>query len=451
MSKYVSIRLETATRSAHGGQRAHDLRSGEMPDYVDPLRSKDNSYLIKAPNARTMASKCLTRRQSRTDLRRKARSIRKDGIVALKGLLGFSAKAQPEIESLAKEDQDRRFKKAAEAVAAALGTTLVGLVVHRDEAVLHAHFVLDGYGHDGKPLSTKLTKGTCSGLQDTVATAYADLGITRGKYLAERIQDGEDYSKTIHRSVRELHRDLPRELEAVRAQVAAKRAELDALEKAMADVELPAPQEVEVVTGRSMGFPQTEMRPLYTVAAISKAMKNARAKQKLAEDKAAKAARDLEDQTRELERLQRVKQALEDAEQAWPRVAYAGGPYLDFDFLQALRTPIETRYEALLQEQHDGQMVIAPPQAASARQIGAALCSAIRDRGWERAIVTASDEVAAVIRDLAQEEGVVGRLTFTRQGIDFKTRGPSLAPGTPSGQPEVDPVRPRSDSAPGAR
>ena len=348
MSKYVSIRLETATRSAHGGQRAHDLRIGEMPDYVDPLRSKDNSYLIKAPNARAMASKCLTRRQSRTDLRRKARSIRKDGIVALKGLLGFSAKAQPDIESLAKEDQDRRFKKAAEAVAAALGTTLVGLVVHRDEAVLHAHFVLDGYGHDGKPLSTKLTKGTCSGLQDTVATAYADLGITRGKYLAERIQDGEDYAKTIHRSVRELHRDLPRELEAVRAQVAAKRAELDALEKAMADVELPAPQEFEVVLRRTMGLTRTERHPLYTVAAISKAMKNARAKQKLAEGKAARVAQEKEEQERELARLQRVKKGLEDARQAWSWVTRADDAYLAFDFLQALRTPIETRHGVML-------------------------------------------------------------------------------------------------------
>lgn len=451
MSKYVSIRLETATRSEHRGQRAHDLRTGRIPDYVDRSRSHLNSYLIETPDADAMAAECLRRRQSRTDLKRRARSIRKDGIVTLKGILTFSEKAQPLIEALSHEDQDRRFMAAAEAAAERLGTTLVGLVVHRDESALHAHFTPIGYGHDGKPISTKLAKGTCSNLQDAVATAYADLGITRGKYLAERIQDGEDYSKTIHRSVRELHRDLPRELEAARAQVAEKQAERDALQKAMADVELPAPQEFEVVKGRTMGMTRTEMHPLYTVAAVSKAVKDARAKQKLAEDRAAKVAKEKEDQERELERLQPVKKGLEDARQAWSWVTCADDAYLAFDFLQALRMPIETRCEVLLQEQHDGQTVIAPPQSASARQIGAALYSAIRDRGWERAIVTASDEVAAVIRDLAHEDGVVHRVFFARQGSDFKTRGPSLDPGTPSGKPEVDPVPPRSVPTPGAR
>jgi hypothetical protein len=451
MSKYVSVRLATATRVQHAGQLGHDLRTGNIPGYVDPNRSKYNSYLIKAPDAHTMAAECLTRRQSRTDLKRKARSIRKDGIVALAGLLNFSAEAQPDILALSKEDQDRRFMAAAEAVAEALGTTLVGLVVHRDETALHAHFTLTGYGHDGKPISTKLGKGTLSRLQDAVATAYADLGITRGKYLADRINDGDDYSKTVHRSVRELHRDLPRELEAARAQVAEKRAELDALQKAMADVELPAPQEFEVVKGRAMGMTRTEMRPLYTVAAVSKAMKDARAKQKLAEDKAARVAQEKEEQERELARLQRLKKGLEDARQAWSWVTRADDAYLAFDFLQALRTPIETRHGVMLQEQNDGQTVIAPPQIVSAKQIAAALYRAATEPGWEHIRVTASDGVAAVIRDLAHEDGVVHRLFFVRQGSDFKTRGPSLDPGTPSGQPEVDPVRPRSDSAPGPR
>jgi len=451
MSKYVSVRLATATRSEHRGQQAHDLRTGPIPDYVDSNRSKDNSYLIESPDPHAMAAECLARRQSRTDLKRKACSIRKDGIVALEGLLSFSHEAQPDILALSTEDQDRRYLDAAKAAADALGTTLVGLAVHRDESAPHAHFALTGYGHDGKPISTKLAKGSCSRLQDAVAPAYANLGITRGKYIAERIRDGEDYSKTIHRTVRELHRDLPLELEAARAQVAEKQAERDALQKAMADVELPAPQEFEVVKGRTMGMPRTEMRPLYTVAAVSKAMKDARAKQKLAEDKAARVAQEKEEQERELARLQRVKKGLEDARQAWSWVTCADDAYLAFDFLQALRMPIETRCEVLLQEQHDGQMIIAPPQTASARQIGADLYREIRQRGWERAIVTARDEVAAVIRELAQEDGIVDRFTFTRQGSDFKTSGSSLDPGTPSGKPEVDPVPPRSVPTPGAR
>ena len=442
----VSVRIESKKRVEHTAQRAHALRTGRRLDYVDYTRAHLNSVILAPPPVDEIVAECLALRQARPGMKRKPRSIRADGAVAVDGLLSFSLEALKIVEALSHDEQDRRFRLAAEAVADQLNARLVGLVVHRDEASLHAHFTLPAYDRDGRPLTKKTNQLACIAMQDVVAdTAFMDIGIERGKSKEQRLEDGEDYSKTIHRNVRRLHDDLPREIAAAEAKVAA-------LKKAMADVKLPRPTEVEVVTGRgALGLPRTEMRWLYTASAISNVVKDARAKQKLAEDKAAKAARDLEEQTRELERLQRVKQALEDAEQAWPRVAYAGGPYLDFDFLQALRTPIETRHGVMLQEQNDGQTVIAPPQIVSAKQIAAALYRAATEPGWEHIRVTASDGVAAVIRDLAHEDGVVHRLFFVRQGSDFKTRGPSLDPGTPSGQPEVDPVRPRSDSAPGAR
>jgi DNA repair exonuclease SbcCD ATPase subunit len=56
------------------------------------------------------------------------------------------------------------------------------------------------------------------GFQDDVAEVmgrYAP-GIERGKSRMERLTAGADYSDTVHRSVRELHRDLPAEIEAKR-------------------------------------------------------------------------------------------------------------------------------------------------------------------------------------------------------------------------------------------
>lgn len=58
-------------------------------------------------------------------------------------------------------------------------------------------------------------KGRLSALQDAVGVVFDPLTIKRGK----RIRDGEPRSKTVHRSVHELHRDLPVELTAAREKV----------------------------------------------------------------------------------------------------------------------------------------------------------------------------------------------------------------------------------------
>tara|TARA_R110000851_G_scaffold35316_1_gene92954 strand:- start:369 stop:1124 length:756 start_codon:yes stop_codon:yes gene_type:complete len=71
---------------------------------------------------------------------------------------------------------------------------------------------------DGQPLSMVIKPADTRALQDTAAAAWEDLGITRGKPKAERIADGEPVSAWRHRTVKQLHEDLPREIEDLQAQ-----------------------------------------------------------------------------------------------------------------------------------------------------------------------------------------------------------------------------------------
>lgn len=223
MSMTASIRVETRTASSSGGQHSHDLRIGAQPDYVDAKRSPLNSVPVPYLTAKELSSVCLERRKGRAEkdgAKRQPRSMKKDAAIGVAGIITFGKEAQPKIENLTPQEQDALFLESAQAVAKKLGTTLDGLSVHRDESAIHAHFQLAGYGLDGNPLSKKMDIKMCSSLQDIGARPFLKYGISRGEKIGDRIKRGDDYSKTIHRSVRQLHSDLPKELEAAQQRVA---------------------------------------------------------------------------------------------------------------------------------------------------------------------------------------------------------------------------------------
>ena len=62
-----------------------------------------------------------------------------------------------------------------------------------------------------------------SSLQDLTAEVMARHcpGIERGNRYGDRLKAGADFRDTLHRTVRELHRDIPREIEAKRAEILA--------------------------------------------------------------------------------------------------------------------------------------------------------------------------------------------------------------------------------------
>jgi len=179
---------------------------------VDESRTALNSTLVEYKQASEIAGIYDERRKGKT-------RARKDATVGIAGILTFGSKAQPIAEELTPEEQDRRILEAVKAVAKELNTSIEGLVVHRDESALHAHYMLAGMDFDGKPVSKKITKGMGSKLQDIGAEPFADLGITRGKRKAQRLADGEDFTKTVNKSVAELHDSLPEELEEARQKV----------------------------------------------------------------------------------------------------------------------------------------------------------------------------------------------------------------------------------------
>lgn len=212
------IRVEPKSANRYGGQRRHDLRIGHQPDYVDMSRVHLNRVLVDPLRPSDLRAICEERRSQRET----QRAMRSDSSVAMVGLIGFGTEAQDLFSALTSEEQDAAFLEAAQRCADRMRTTVAGLVVHFDETAPHAHVVFPGFDLDGQPLTNTIKRAALRGLQDDVAEVmgrYAP-GIERGKSRMERLAAGADYSDTVHRSVRELHRDLPAEIETKRKVVA---------------------------------------------------------------------------------------------------------------------------------------------------------------------------------------------------------------------------------------
>lgn len=228
MSMTVSIRIRRLTASKAIGQNRHDLRQA-IPGYVDQERTADNDIILAPANPTTLRQTCSERRAQRNC----QRILKSNAAIAIGGIITFGTEAQSIIQALPKEDQRAMYQSVAHQLAERLNTTVTGLVVHHDEAAPHAHFQMPGYDRDGVPLSKTVTREVTSQLQDIAGQVLAaqGLGITRGKAKQERVQEGEDRSKIIHRSVQQLHEDLPAEIAAAQQRRAEAEREAEEAEK----------------------------------------------------------------------------------------------------------------------------------------------------------------------------------------------------------------------------
>ena len=212
-----SVRVEKQKGSSYKGQTRHDLRE-QIPAYVDEARSPWNSFIIPPPPDTDLFQEVKARWNRRTMARR--RGLRRDANIAVGGIITFGNQLQPKIDGLPRDEQDRRYHQLAQNIAEELRTDLVGLIVHRDESAPHAHFTLAGYTHDGYSVTEMLTPSRLKKLQDIAAAdVYSDLGVQRGTPKSERLRAGAKPSEVIHKSVRQLHEQLPHELAAARAQL----------------------------------------------------------------------------------------------------------------------------------------------------------------------------------------------------------------------------------------
>ncbi|BBP01584.1 plasmid recombination protein [Sulfuriferula nivalis] len=212
MSKTISVRVAPMSGRASGGQRDHDLRNPKKtPDYVDQSKKHLNSVIIKTPRPSTIRDEIAANR-----LAAGQQKLRADASTTIAGIITFGTEAQATIQNLPKHAQDDLFKKVATRVARESKRDLLGLVVHRDESAIHAHFTLRGYRlENGREQAPRLTPTDLKRLQDVVAEEVKHLGIERGTPKAERQARGDSLDKIIHRSVAELHADLPKELAAL--------------------------------------------------------------------------------------------------------------------------------------------------------------------------------------------------------------------------------------------
>jgi hypothetical protein len=213
----AQTRIKGKSAGAVGGQRAHDLRIGPQPDYVDAARSHLNRVLIEPQTGTQLRKVCEDRRKLRTT----ARAMKSSAAVGMAGIITFGHEAQKIFETLTIEQQDAAYRETAEAIAARLNTTLTGLVAHGDESAPHAHFQLPAYDLTGHPISEIAKRGALRDLQTITAEVMGRHapGIERGRSKVDRLMAGASPAEVVNRSVAQLHDDLPAEIAAKEAQL----------------------------------------------------------------------------------------------------------------------------------------------------------------------------------------------------------------------------------------
>lgn len=212
--KAISCRMQPRKHGNYRGRKGHDLREkGRVPEYVNSEACSENSIIIPTPTS-TQALQMMNEAKKAAGARQKFNKDR--NTLIYDGILSFSIDARDTVHRLSREEQDRRALHSAQDVCSLHGGKLVGLVVHRDETTLHIHFQMLAVGGNGNLL--RISREECKRRQDIAAIAWSDLGIERGKEKALRIAEGDSFAKTIHRSVRALHEDLPRELAELQAE-----------------------------------------------------------------------------------------------------------------------------------------------------------------------------------------------------------------------------------------
>jgi hypothetical protein len=213
----ASVRISSATSKTLAGQLRHDLRRGPQPSYVDMSRAHLNRVLVDPATPTQMRKICEDRRSARATMR----AMKSNAAVGTRGIITFGSDAAQLFEVLTPDAQDRALLDLTDAIAARLATSVHGLVLHLDEATPHAHFILAAYNVHGEPLAKTTSPRVLSQLQDLAAEILGRHcpGIERGRSYGERLAAGAGFADTVHRSVKELHRTLPADLEAKRAKL----------------------------------------------------------------------------------------------------------------------------------------------------------------------------------------------------------------------------------------
>jgi hypothetical protein len=202
----VCFRIKNLKASECHGSVVHDFRQ-KVPRYVDKTKTHLNGIIFgKTPDIARSISEQGERVKSRT-----GKKLRKDANLFLSGILTFSKDARDRVNST---PPDREALEFARKISEFYKIKTLYAVRHNDETTVHYHLFFENINSDGESVKNKLTPQILSQWQTRAGETFSSIGFSRGTRKSERIARGDDFSKVIHRSVRKLHEDLPKEIEA---------------------------------------------------------------------------------------------------------------------------------------------------------------------------------------------------------------------------------------------
>ncbi|NPA72794.1 MAG: hypothetical protein GXO35_08200 [Gammaproteobacteria bacterium] len=249
MSGTVLVRIE-ATRGL--GNLTHDLDNSRRPSYVDHTKSHSNtilrgsdikhsrnllteqSHFIKNDfNAEKNRQRELIHKDYLSDkeyisARRKVRNWQSHMKTHLSGFIGFSQDAHA--NKMSREQLDNCAIQYVEDLCSRKNIELTYLVRHEDETTVHYHFITTNYDNALKQ-TLRFKRDDLRKEQDKIGIAFTSTGLTRGLDKQARLKQAAEalnipmengkysaevwkQSNVIHRSVKQLHEDLPLEIEA---------------------------------------------------------------------------------------------------------------------------------------------------------------------------------------------------------------------------------------------
>lgn len=294
----AQTRIKGKSAGGIGGQRAHDLRIGPQPDYVDAARAHLNRVLIEPRTGTQLRKVCEDRRA----LRLTARAMKSSAAVGVVGIITFGHEAQKIFDALTLEQQDAAYRETAEAIAERLNTTVTGLVAHGDESAAHAHFQLPAYDLTGRPVSETAKRAALRDLQTITAEVMGRHapGIERGRSKLDRLKAGATPAEVVNRSVAQLHDDLPIEIAQLETEITTKKNQSSDLDSEIAARQgLLSELAAKIEKNERLAAAALE-KAATNEAKADKALKNAA----LYEGRAEKARRDRDAEERALSNLQ---------------------------------------------------------------------------------------------------------------------------------------------------
>ena len=210
MAGMVSVRVKGLRSPQSHGAFGHDSRTGYIPKNVDRSRTHLNTVLI---GDMTLESLSRSREEQEVRIRNYTKKApRKDANYYISGIITFSKEARDDVNSRPPDEQAKKF---VEDLARSLNLKILYLIRHSDESTNHFHFMLENVDTEGRAKARTLNKKALSEIQDKAGEFFNQIGIKRGIKKKERLENGEPYSKTVHRSVQQLHVDLPKEISAL--------------------------------------------------------------------------------------------------------------------------------------------------------------------------------------------------------------------------------------------